>query len=179
MANLKVEEFNKVIECLVADHGLQRLRDKLVRLNALVTRRRAGKASALASQLYTLTGGLRRDVPATVAIHTLWAEPIAERLDEDGEKALEEIAEKINSCLGDRDRIIEDKSAEIDGHLRDYEVRLAAAIGAERARIDMILKAVPDVASRLRDMPLVALDPEPVADEERGGNAEESGDTTA
>jgi len=179
MAHLKVEEFNKIIECLAADHGLQRLRDKLVRLNALVTRRRAGKASALASQLYTLTGGLRRDVPATVAIHTLWAEQIGERLDEDGEKALEAIAEKINACLGEHDRIVEERSGEIAGHIRDYEARLAVAIGADRARIDMILKAVPDVASRLREMPLVAVEPDAVAVGEQEGDAEVSEDTTA
>lgn len=153
MANLKVEEFNQLIEFLADDHGLQRLRDKLVRLNALVTRRKASSPSRLASQLYTLTGGLRREVPATIAIHSLWAEQINQRLGEDGEKALEKIAEDINSCLGERDRIIEDKSDEIDGHIRRYERQLASLVGADRARIDMILKAVPDVADKLRTMP--------------------------
>ncbi len=154
MANLKLEEFNKIIEFLAEDHGLQRFRDKLVRLNGLVTRRRAGKVSALASQLYTLTGGLRREVPATVAIHSLWAEQVGERLGEEGEEELEKLAEKINECLGDRDCIIEGKEEEIDGHLRAYEAHLAAALGAERARLDMILKAVPDVAEKLRAAPL-------------------------
>lgn len=157
MANLKVEEFNKIIECLSEDHGLQRFRDKLVRLNALVTRRKAASAARLASQLYTLTGGLRREVPATVAIHSLWAEQVNERLGEDGEKDLEKIAEEINECLGERDEIIEEKADEIAGHIRRYEERLAVAIGADRARIDMILKAVPDVAGRLREMPAVAV----------------------
>lgn len=153
MANLKVEEFNKIIEFLAEDHGLQRLRDKLVRLNALVTRRKAASASSLAGQLYTLTGGLRREVPATVAIHSLWAEQVNQGLGEEGGKELEKIAEEINACLGERDRILDDKSEEIVGHIQRYEQRLAAAIGAERARIDMILKAVPDVAERLRAMP--------------------------
>ena len=155
MAHLKVEEFNQIIGFLADDHGLQRFRDKLVRLNALVTRRKAASAERLASQLYTLTGGLRREVPATVAIHSLWAEQVNERLGEDGEKDLETIAEAINECLGERDEIIEDKAGEIDGHIRSYEERLAAAIGPQRARIDMILKAVPDVAGRLREMPIV------------------------
>ena len=153
MANLKVEEFNKIIEFLSEDHGLQRFRDKLVRLNALVTRRKAKSAASLASQLYTLTGGLRREVPATVAIHSLWAEQVNERLGEDGEKELEKIAEEINECLGERDQIIEEKSEEIGGHIRRYEERLATAIGSDRARLDMILKAVPDVAGKLREMP--------------------------
>ena len=153
MANLKVDEFNKIIEFLADDHGLQRFRDKLVRLNALVTRRRASKVAALAQQLYTLTGGLRRDVPATVAVHSLWAEQVNEKIGEDGEKELETIAEKINECLGDRDRVIEEKSEEIDGYIRQYEQRLAVALGPDRARVDMILKAVPDVADRLRAMP--------------------------
>ena len=153
MANLKVEEFNKLVEFLAADHGLQSFRDKLVRLNALVTRRKAVSAERLAGQLYTLTGGLRREVPATIAIHSLWAEQVNQHLGEEGEKELEAIAEQINECLGERDRIIEDKTDEITGHIRRYEERLATAIGAERARIDMILKAVPDVAEKLRAMP--------------------------
>lgn len=160
MANLKVEEFNQLIGFLVADHGLQSLRDKLVRLNALVTRRKAISTERLASQLYTLTGGLRREVPPTIAIHSLWAEQVNKGLGEDGEKELEEIAEQINECLGDRDRIIEGKSDEIAGHVRRYEMRLAAAIGADRARVDMILKAVPDVADLLRSMPAAQATPD-------------------
>jgi len=166
MANLKVEEFNKIIEFLAEDHGLQRLRDKLVRLNALVTRRKAGSAARLATQLYTLTGGLRREVPATVAIHSLWAERVNGSLGEDGEKELEKIAEQINECLGERDRIAEDRSDEIVGHIRRYEERLAAAIGPERARVDMILKAVPDVADKLRDMPAVGVPATPTKAED-------------
>ncbi len=156
MANLKVEEFNKIIVFLCEDHGLQRFRDKLVRLNALVTRRKAKSAERLASQLYTLTGGLRREVPATVAVHSLWAEQVNEKLGEDGEKDLEKIAEDINECLGDRDEILDDKADDIVGHMRRYEERLAASIGADRARLDMILKAVPDVAGKLREMPVAA-----------------------
>ncbi len=159
MANLKAEEFSKIIEFLAEDHGLQAFRDKLVRLNALVTRRRAGKVANLANQLYTLTGGLRRDVPATIAIHTLWGEKVNEGLDEKLEKGLEKTAEQINECLGDRDRIIEEKSEEIAGYIRQYELLLASGIGPDRARIDMVMKAVPDVADKLREMdPVTAAD---------------------
>ncbi len=160
MANLKVEEFNRIIELLAEEHGLQAFRNKLVRLNALVTRRKAVSTARLATQLYTLTGGLRRDVPATVAVHSLWAERVNDQIDEECEEELGKIAEKINDCLGERDRIVEEKSDEIAGHIRDYEQRLAAAIGPERARIDMIIKAVADVADRLREMPLATGKPE-------------------
>lgn len=174
MANLKVEEFNRLIAFLADDHGLQRLRDKLVRLNALVTRRKAASTERLASQLYTLTGGLRREVPATIAIHSLWAEQINQRLGEDGEKALEKIAEDINACLGERDRILEEKADEIDGHIRRYEQQLASRVGPERARIDMILKAVPDVAEKLRDMP-----PAEVSEAAKSEGGDTPGDVSA
>ena len=66
MATLNAAEFTQTVRCLADDIGLQRLRDKLVRLNALVARGRAPSADALADQLYMLTGGLRRQVPATI-----------------------------------------------------------------------------------------------------------------
>ena len=154
MAHLTQEEFSKTIRCLADDLGLQRLRDRLVRLNALVTRRRAASADALAGQLYMLTGGLRRQVPATFGVQGLWSEMVSQRLGEEGDKELEEVAEKINGCLGTRDQIEPGKEAELDGFLRQYEGRLATTVGAERARLDMLLKAVDAVASRLRAMPL-------------------------
>ena len=105
MATLTAEEFAQTVRCLADDLGLQRLRDKLVRLNALVARGRAASADALANQLYMLTGGLRRQVPATIAVQGLWSEQMNQRLGEDGEKALETLAEKINACLGERDSV--------------------------------------------------------------------------
>lgn len=181
MSNPTAEEFNQMIAKLADDHGLQRLRDKLVRFNALVTRRRAASVKALADQLYMLTGGLRREVPATIALHSLWAEQVNEKLGEEGGKELEKMAEQVNSCLGERDRLIEGKEKEIDGYLRQYEERLARAIGPERARLDMILKAVPDVAARLRAMPLVELSAAPAAAEDAGGETadEKAGEPSA
>jgi hypothetical protein len=153
MANLTPDEFAQVVRGLADDLGLQRLRDKLVRLNALVTRRRVASAEALADQLYMLTGGLRRQVAATIALQSLWAEQMNQALGEEGEKALEGLAEQINGCLGEHDRVAPEKEAELDGLLHQYEQRLAEKVGGERARIDMLLKAVPDVAARLRAMP--------------------------
>jgi len=154
MANLTPEEFARTVRCLADDLGLQRLRDRLVRLNALVTRRRVASADALADQLYMLTGGLRRQVAATIGLHSLWAEQMNQKLGEDGEKALEAVAEKINACLGERDQINPDKEGELDQLLSEYEQRLAEKVGAERARLDMLLKAVPAVAGKLRERPL-------------------------
>jgi hypothetical protein len=154
MANLTQQEFAQAIDLLVDDLGLQRLRDRLVRLNALVTRRKLRSAQQLADQLYLLTGGLRRQIPATLAFQGIWTERVNEKLGEDGEKALEEDAEKIKACLGEKDKLLPEKGTELDAALRQYAQRLAECVGFERARIDMLLKAVPDVAVKLRELPV-------------------------
>lgn len=162
MAYLTQKEFHRAIELLADECGLQRLRDKLVRLNALVTRRKVASTQALADQLYMLTGNLRRQVAATYAFHHLWAESLQAKLGEDGEKSLEALAEPVNSCLGEDDQILAGKEAEIDAALAAYQEALRAAVGSETARLDMLLKAVPAVADRLRAAQ-VASAPEPVA----------------
>jgi len=168
MAILTQQEFAQTVSCLADDLGLQRLRDKLVRLNALVTRRRVASAQALADQLYQLTGGLRRQVAATIALQSLWAEQMNERLGEDGEKSLEELADKINACLGEHDAINAEKEGELDDLLNQYESRLADKVGPERARLDMLLKAVPAVAAKLRGKPLAAAPASPTAEQREG-----------
>ena len=119
-------------------------------MRGLVTRRGSPSAEALADQLYQLTGGLRRQVPASIALQGLWAEQVGGKLGEQGEKALEAIAEQINACLGERDAVVEGKDAELTALLQQYQQRLAEAVGPERAKLDMLLKAVPAVAARLR-----------------------------
>jgi hypothetical protein len=165
MATLNAAEFTQTVRCLADDIGLQRLRDKLVRLNALVARGRAPSAEALADQLYMLTGGLRRQVPATIAVQSLWSEQVTQRLGEEGEKALEEVAEKINACLGEGDSVNPEKEAELDTLLAEYQRQLAEKLGPERARIDMLLKAVPAVAAKLRAMPVATAPPSSAATE--------------
>lgn len=150
MAILTQAEFGDLVRCLADELGVQRLRDKLVAMRGLVTRRGAANAEALAAQLWQLTGGLRRQVPASLALQGLWAEQVGGKLGEDGEKALEGIAEQINACLGERDTIVEGREGELDALLAQYQAKLAEVVGAERARIDMLLKAVPAVADRLR-----------------------------
>lgn len=150
MATMTQAEFGDLVRCLAGELGVQRLRDKLVAMRGLVTRRGAANADALAAQLWQLTGGLRRQVPASLALQGLWSEQIGRKLGEDGEKGLEEIAEQINACLGEHDAIVEGKETELDGLLAQYQAKLAEVVGADQARIDMLLKAVPAVAERLR-----------------------------
>ena len=156
MATLTQDEFVQMVRLLADDLGVQRLRDKMVAMRGLVTRRGAASAAALAGQLYPLTGGLRRQVPATIALHGLWAERIQRGLGEEGEKGLEAVAEQINACLGDHDTIVAEKEGELDGLLQQYQQQLATAVGAERAFLDMLITAVPAVATKLRAAPPVA-----------------------
>ena len=165
MANLTQQEFAQAIQLMADEAGLQRLRDRFVRLNAFVTRRRVASAEKLADQLYLLTGGLRRQVPATLAFHSLWTEKVNEQIGDELEKQLEKIAERINACLGERDAIVPEKEDELAGALREYESHLVARLGSERARLDMLLKTVPAVAGKLRTMP-IADAAEPAASEE-------------
>jgi hypothetical protein len=93
---------------------------------------------------------LRRQVPASLAFQAIWAESIHDKVGEEGEEKFEKLAEKVNECLGDDDTIKEDKQADLGQALQEYEGALAESVGAERARIDMLMKAVPAVADRLR-----------------------------
>ena len=154
MATLTQKEFQRAIALLTDEMGLQRLRDRFVRLNALVTRRKVASSESLADQLYMLSAGLRRQVPATYAFHAVWGETVNAKLGEDGEKNLEKLAEAVNACLGEKEEILPDKTAELQTALAEYERALSAVVGAERARMDMLLKAVPAIADKLRAAPL-------------------------
>ena len=162
MAQLTQAEFQQAIGLLAREMGLQRLRDRFVRLNALVTRRKVASPEALADQLYMLSAGLRRQVPATYAFHAVWGESLNAKLGEEGEKSLEKIAEAVNACLGQNDEILPEKGADLDATLAEYEGALSTAVGHEMARMDMLLKAVPAIAAKLRTRP--PQPPEPPAE---------------
>ncbi len=153
MAQLTQPEFRQAVTLLANEIGLQRLRDRFVRLNAFVTRRKVASPEALADQLYLLSAGLRRQVPATYAFHAVWSESLNAKLGEDGEKNLEKLADAVNACLGPDDSIAEDKGAELETALEAYEQALSNAVGHETARMDMLLKAVPAIAAKLRAKP--------------------------
>lgn len=151
MAFLTQKEFHQAIELLADDMGLQRLRDKLVRLNGFVTRRSVTSATTLADQLYMLSSGLRRQAPATFAFHGVWTDTLNEKIGKEGEEKLEELAKAVNECLSEEDTIIAEKQDELKKALGIYAAALQEKVGERFAYFDMVLKAVPDVAKLLRD----------------------------
>lgn len=151
MAFLTQNEFHEAIGLLANEMGLQRLRDKLVRLNGFVTRRSVNSADRLAEQLYLLSSGLRRQAPATFAFHGVWSEWLNEKVGKEGEEKLEELAKAVNECLNDKDEIITEKKDDLLAALAVYAQELAGKTGERFAFLDMVLKAVPDVAKMLRE----------------------------
>src|SRR5262245_34847261 len=162
MAYLTAAEFSEAVAALAEHGGVERLRDRLARMNAFTSRRGLTSATAIAERLQLLTGGLRRQVPATFAFSTLWNEMVGTRLGEDGEKRLEGLAEPVNACLTERDEITPGKEEALDQALTAYRTALEETTGAAIARLDMLLKAVPAVAQRLREQAAAAA-PEPGA----------------
>jgi hypothetical protein len=150
MANLSEAEFTQAVQALVDHYGLERLRDKFANMRAFTNRRGLNTPAALADRLYRLSGGLRRQAVPSFAFTSLWGEMVQAKMGEDGEKQLEELAEKVNACLSGDEHIVEGKEDELDSALAAYRDALASKGGAELARTDMLLKAVPAVADRLR-----------------------------
>jgi hypothetical protein len=151
---------------VVADRmGYGKLYDRLLQLNAFVSRKRPPTPEILADRLYNLSGGLRRQVPATIAFHTVWAECVSRAIGEEHEKTLENIADRINATLTPGDQGIQpDKTEELAAALDEYEQVLVGVIGPEAARLDMIMKAVTPVAETLRARPLAKVAPAPAAE---------------
>ena len=153
MAQLTQTEFNQAVAALAEHHGVERLRDHLARMNAFTSRRGLNSASAIAERLHLLTGGLRRQVPGTYAFSSLWGEMIAKRVGEEGEKRLESLADEVNACLAPDDSIVAGKEDALDQALARYRAVLEELAGVQVARVDMLLKAVPAVAERVRQSP--------------------------
>ena len=150
MAQLTAAEFGEAVAILAAHHGLERLREQLVRMNAFTSRRGLNSAPAIAERLHLLTGGLRRPVAATYAFSSLWSEMVVARVGEEGEQRLETLAEQVNACLDERDAVMPGKDEALDETLVAYRDTLGAVLGPRAAELDMLLKAVPVVADRLR-----------------------------
>ncbi|MBI3770355.1 MAG: hypothetical protein HY271_17940 [Deltaproteobacteria bacterium] len=149
------QELRGAIGLLAERLGYGKLHDRLVRLNAFVSRRKPASPELLADRIYNLSGGLRLQVPATLAFHTVWSETFAGAIGEENDKKLEGIADRINATLTADERGVRDgREAELDAAIGEYERVLAAAIGPDAARLDMVLKAVPAVVERLRARPL-------------------------
>ena len=97
MANPTGQEMREAVTVVAERMGYGKLYDRLVHLNAFVSRRRPPTPAILADRLYNLSGGLRRQVPATIAFHTVWAECIGRGIGEEHDKTLEAIADRINA----------------------------------------------------------------------------------
>jgi hypothetical protein len=155
MAAPNGQELRDAIALVAERVGYGKLHERLVRLNAFVSRRKPPTSDVLADRIYTLSGGLRRQVPATLAFQTVWAETFSAEIGEDNEKALGDIADRINATLTEDERgVREGKDGELDAAIGEYERILTATIGPRAARLDMLLKAVAPVAERLRARPL-------------------------
>jgi len=151
MARLTSPEFIDAVGALAEHFGVERLRDKLAAVGAFQSRKGLTSASALADRLYRLSGGLRMPVAATYAFSHLWGEMLQAKLGgEDTEKALEALAEKVNTCLDDKEQIVTGKEDDLDQALAAYRETVAKSMGPKVAHYDMLLKSVPAVAERVR-----------------------------
>ena len=164
MAQLTADEFTEAVAALAAHHGLERLRDRLASLNAFTSRRGLNTPAAIADRLHLLSGGLRRNVPATYAFSSLWGEMVAGRLGQESESQLEALADRVNACLTPEETVVAGEEDALDEALQAYRAAIEPALGAEVARLDMLLKAVPAVAERVRAPRAVAVPPAPIPD---------------
>jgi len=172
VANPNGQELRGAIGILAERLGYGKLHDRFVRLNAFVSRKKPPSPDVLADRIYSLSGGLRRQVAATIAFHTVWSETFASAIGEENEKKLEALADRINATLTEGERAVQQgREAELDAAIGEYEEVLAAAIGPQAARVDMLLKAVPPVAERLRARPLPKTPPANSAQAARGDDA--------
>ena len=150
MASLSSAEFERAISLLGNEVGFERLKERLIRRGAFTSRRGLGSTKALADRLYSLSGGLRREVAASYAFQSMWGEVFRSRVGEKDDEALEKTADRINACLVDGKAIDPEKVTTLDEELGIYHRTLAGALGDEVASLDMLLKAVSGVADRIR-----------------------------
>jgi len=169
MANLSLDEFERCLGLLAEGGTPERLRDKLARLNAFHSRRGMNTLRALSERLFSLSSGLRRDVPAARAFHALWAEHVGTKLTRKSGGVLDDLADKVNESLDEAGNIKDGQEETLTSALDEYEQLLARKVGGETARLDTLQKAVPAVAVILRAKPLLDLPldpPEPEEDDE-------------
>ena len=150
MAQLSAQEFTGLITSLVEHMGLAQFHARLMKANALVSRKRPAKVSALATQLYQLSAGLRREHAARYAVELLWQEMLSSKMDEEHSKTIEALAERVNACLSERLEVVPDKRSDLLSALGVYYQALAALSTDETAYLEMLLRASTSVAQFLR-----------------------------
>ena len=153
MANLSPTEFTDAVTALAGELGLERLRQRLAALNAFQSQKGLTTPTLLAERLYRLSGGLRLNVPATFAFTQVWTQLVGERIGEEREKTFEELAERVNACLDEHEHLVAGKEEALDRALEAYREALTAVTTPAIAYLDMLLKAVPAVAERVRALP--------------------------
>jgi hypothetical protein len=147
---LTADEFERAIGLLSNSLGFERLKDRFVRSSAFTSKRGLGSPKALADRLHMLSGGLRREAPATYAFHAAWNETFASHIREEDEKALGDAADRVNASLTDGKEIDPEKEPALDAALGEYHSIATRSLGGDAAYLDMLLKAVPAVAERIR-----------------------------
>ncbi len=151
MAQLTPKEFDDLIARLVDHHSFARFHERLLKANALVSRKRPPTAQALATQLYQLSAGLRRDHPARYVVEISWQDMLSARVTDEHSKTLETLAERINGCLTERLEVIPEKGTELLAALGAYHQAVAALTSDEVAYLEMLLRASSGVAQFLRE----------------------------
>src|SRR5262245_4922727 len=141
MASLTMEEFEQCLTILGDGGSPGRLRDRLARLGAFHSRRGLNSYRAVSDRIYTLSGGLRRDVPAGRAFQALWAEHIGKRLNETVGKRLDDLADGIHQLLDPDGSAKEGKRGDLEAKIAEYEDLLARKVGGPVARLDKIGRA--------------------------------------
>src|SRR5262245_23764938 len=107
MASLTTPEFNDAVAALAEHYGVERLRDKLATIGAFKSRKGLTTAAAIADRLHHLSGGLRLPVAATYAFSHVWSQMLTDKLGgPENEKTIEGLAEKVNACLDEKERVV-------------------------------------------------------------------------
>jgi hypothetical protein len=168
MASLTMDEFEQCLILLGDGGSAGRLRDRLAKLGAFHSRRGLNSFRAVSDRIYTLSGGLRRDVPAGRAFQALWAEHIGKRLTETSGRRLDELADGINQLLDASGSPKEGQREALEAKITEYEDVLARKVGGPAARLDTLQKAVPVVAEILRSRPILDVPLDPPEEGEEG-----------
>ena len=150
MAHVTSAEFDTIIRLLSDHYGLPGLHERLLKANALVSRKRPPRWQPLANQLYQLSAGLRREHPARYAVEVLWQELVSETVGDDRQETLNRLAEGINTCLTETLDVVPEKHADLIAALGAYHRALAEAASADVAYTEVVLRASTGVAEFLR-----------------------------
>jgi hemoglobin-like flavoprotein len=151
VAQLTAQEFTDLITTLIDHMGMAQFHTKLLRANALVSRKRPKNSQALAHRLYQLSAGLRRDHAARYAVEVLWQEMVSSHIKEEHTKTVEALAERVNACLTERLEVVPDKKAQLLSALGAYYQAVAALTSHETAHLEMLMRATTSVAEFLRE----------------------------